>query len=103
MVEQSCVHTPGLKALAETVCTERCIAFNGGTPHFFFSFFLLLLNGTCTQSEMTGHKTNMPDKRQQRLDTSGYLESVRLRFFEQQGSTTALLAVEVMKVPQRGG
>lgn len=42
-IEGSCVHTPGLKALAETVCTERCIAFNGGPPRFFFFLFNAML------------------------------------------------------------
>lgn len=100
-VEQSCVHTPGLKALAETVCTERCIAFNGGTPLFFF--FSSLSNGSCTQSEMRGHKTTCRTsggrEREETVAMRGVF--VLTRFFVQRRSTTASLVAEAMGVPQK--
>lgn len=52
ITQRAVLCTPGLKALADTVCTERCIAFNGGTPHF-----LRFLPSGHEHAERDGHKT----------------------------------------------
>lgn len=51
ITQRAVLCTPGLKALADTVCTERCIAFNGGTPHFVF------FSSGHKHAEWDGHKT----------------------------------------------
>lgn len=61
ITQRAVLCTPGLKALADTVCTERCIAFNGGTPHFVFFFLETQACGVRRPQD------NMPDKRQETL------------------------------------